>query len=72
LRSHYLFESRFCNVARGNEKGHVENLVKRVQRTFMMRISVKITTRFGFYLPLVGAQRRWRFEASVNGNFASS
>jgi transposase len=35
LRSHYLFESRFCNVGKGNEKGHVENLVKRAQRTFM-------------------------------------
>lgn len=35
LRSWYLFSSRFCNVARGNEKGHVENLVKRVQRSFL-------------------------------------
>jgi transposase len=35
LRSWYLFDSRFCNVARGNEKGHVENLVKRSQRTFL-------------------------------------
>jgi transposase len=35
LRSWYLFESRFCNVAKGNEKGHVENLVKRSQRTFL-------------------------------------
>ena len=35
LRSCYLFETRFCNVASGNEKGHVENLVKRVQRTFL-------------------------------------
>jgi transposase len=35
LRSWFLFESRFCNVARGNEKGHVENLVKRAQRTFL-------------------------------------
>lgn len=35
LRSHYLFESRFCNVASGHEKGHVENLVKHSQRTFM-------------------------------------
>jgi len=35
LRSWYLFASRFCNVARGNEKGHVENLVKRAQRSFM-------------------------------------
>lgn len=35
LRSWYLFDSRFCNVARGNEKGHVENLVKLVQRSFL-------------------------------------
>lgn len=35
LRSHYLFETRFCNVAAGNEKGHVENLVKHAQQTFM-------------------------------------
>jgi len=35
LRSHYLFESRFCNVGAGNEKGHVENLVKLSQRRFM-------------------------------------
>jgi transposase len=35
LRSHFLFESRFCNVAAGHEKGHVENLVKLAQRTFM-------------------------------------
>jgi len=35
LKSFYLFETRFCNVARGNEKGHVENLVKHAQRTFM-------------------------------------
>jgi transposase len=35
LRSHYLFETRFCNVASGNEKGHVENLVKHSQQTFM-------------------------------------
>jgi transposase len=35
LRSHYLFDSRFCNVARGNEKGHVENSVKRSERTYL-------------------------------------
>jgi transposase len=35
LRSHYLFETRFCNVARGNEKGHVENSVKRAERTYL-------------------------------------
>ena len=35
MRSHYLFETRFCNVASGNEKGHVENSVKRMQRSFM-------------------------------------
>jgi hypothetical protein len=35
LRSHYLFRTRFCNVARAHEKGHVENLVQRAQRRFM-------------------------------------
>jgi transposase len=35
LRSHYLFATRFCNVARGNEKGHTENAVKRTQRNYM-------------------------------------
>jgi len=38
LMSHYLFEARFCNVASGNEKGHVENLVKYSQRNFMTPI----------------------------------
>ena len=35
LRSHYLFQTRFCNVACAHEKGHVENLVQRSQRRFM-------------------------------------
>jgi transposase len=35
LRSHYLFTCRFCNVASGNEKGHVENSVKRAERTYL-------------------------------------
>jgi len=35
LRSHYLFQTRFCNVACAHEKGHVENLVQRAQRRFM-------------------------------------
>lgn len=35
LRSHYLFQSRFCNVAKGNEKGHTENAVKRAQRNYL-------------------------------------
>ena len=38
LRSHYLFDSRFCNVAKGNEKGHVENSVKRTERTYLTPI----------------------------------
>ena len=35
LRSHFLFASRFCNVARGNEKGHVENSVKRAESNYL-------------------------------------
>jgi transposase len=36
LRSHYLFKEGFANVARGNEKGGVENLVGFVRRNFMV------------------------------------
>ncbi len=35
LRSWYLFDTRFCNVARGNEKGDVENLAKRSERQYL-------------------------------------
>jgi transposase len=35
LRSFYLFDTRFCNIESGNEKGDVENLVKRAQRTYL-------------------------------------
>jgi hypothetical protein len=35
LRCHYVFDSRFCNVASGNEKGRVENLVKLAQSDFL-------------------------------------
>ena len=38
LKSWYLFETRFCNVARGNEKGDVENLAKRSERQFFSPI----------------------------------
>jgi len=38
LRSWYLFDTRFCNVAKGNEKGDVENLAKRSQRTYLTPI----------------------------------
>jgi len=38
LRSHYLFQSRFCNVARANEKGLVEGLIGYVRRNFLVPI----------------------------------
>ena len=36
LRAHYLFDSRFCTPARGNEKGSVENLVGYVRRNALV------------------------------------
>lgn len=36
LKAHYLFDSEFCNPARGNEKGTVENLVKYVRLNTMV------------------------------------
>ena len=38
LRSWYLFDTRFCNIARGNEKGDVENLAKRSEKQFFSPI----------------------------------
>lgn len=38
LESHYLFSHRFCRVARGNEKGHVEGLVGYGRRNFMVPV----------------------------------
>jgi len=35
LRNHYVFESRYCNPASGNEKGGVESDVGYVQRNFL-------------------------------------
>jgi transposase len=35
LRSWYVFDTRFCNVARGNEKGDVENLAKHSEQWFL-------------------------------------
>lgn len=38
LRSHYLFNSHFCNVGRGNEKGVVEGVVGYVRRNFLVPV----------------------------------
>jgi hypothetical protein len=38
LRSHYLFESHFCNVRRGNEKGCVEALAKYARANFLVPV----------------------------------
>lgn len=38
LKSHYLFDHRFCNVGRGNEKGVVEGVVKYARLNFMVPI----------------------------------
>ena len=38
LKSHYLFTEGFANLAKGNKKGGVENLVGYVRRNFMVPI----------------------------------
>jgi len=35
---HYLFDPAFCNVARGNEKGHVENSVNWARRNLFVPV----------------------------------
>ncbi len=41
--SHYLYEPNFCNPARGNEKGKVENKVGYVRRNFFVPLTVSET-----------------------------
>jgi transposase len=38
FRSHYLFESRFCNPGEAHEKGLVENLVGYARRNFLVPV----------------------------------
>jgi transposase len=38
LKSHYLFDSHFCRVARGNEKGVVEGTVKYARLNFLVPV----------------------------------
>jgi transposase len=38
LESHFLFDHHFCNVARGNEKGHVETHVGYARRNLLVPI----------------------------------
>lgn len=38
FRSAWLFDSRFCSPARGNEKGRVENMVKFAERNFFVPV----------------------------------
>jgi len=38
FRSHYLFESRFCNPRKAHEKGLVENLVGYARRNFLVPV----------------------------------
>jgi transposase len=38
LESHFLFDHHFCRVGRGNEKGHVENLVGYGRRNFLVPV----------------------------------
>lgn len=40
FRSAWLFDSRFCSPARGNEKGRVENMVKFAEHNFFVPVPV--------------------------------
>lgn len=40
FRSAYLFDSRFCNPAKGNEKGRVENMVKFTEHNLFTPVPV--------------------------------
>jgi transposase len=51
LKSHFLFDQRFCRVARGNEKGHVETHVGFARRNLLVPIpSFESWAAFNEYL----------------------
>lgn len=51
LKSHYLFEHHFCRVARGNEKGVVEGMVKFTRLNFFVPVpKVKTLDELNAYL----------------------
>ena len=64
LRSHYLFDSHFCNVRRGNEKGQVEGLAKYARANFLVPVpEVKdfdILNQFLFECCYAGQHRKLR------------
>jgi transposase len=58
LRSHYLFQSCFCNVARANEKGVVEGLIGFVRRNFLVPLPrFRDWTELNAYLESAGWKR---------------
>ena len=74
LESHFLFTHRFCRVARGNEKGHVENLVGYGRRNFLVPVpSFGSFTELNAHLRercLADLQRRLRGQAADQGGAA--
>jgi len=62
LKSHYLFDHHFCRVARGNEKGVVEGLVKFTRLNFFVPVpQVRDMAALNDYLRqrCVEDQQRW-------------
>jgi len=49
FRSYYTFQSKFCNVASGNEKGGVEGLVKFSRRWLLSSSSGPVPTFLGMF-----------------------
>lgn len=54
LQSWYVFETRFCNIAAGHEKGDVENSAKRSERTYLTPVP-----EVGAFAELGPHLRRW-------------
>lgn len=71
FRAHYLFDSHFCNIAKGNEKGSVENLVGYARRNFLVPVpEVRSLDELNQYLRACCVQNRLRqhpFESKTIG-----
>ena len=64
--AHYAFRTDFCNIASGNEKGLVENLVGYARRNFMVPVP-RIRTIEGLNAMLINACVQYREEHHVAG-----
>ena len=65
--AHYAFKTEFCNIASGNEKGLVENLVGYARRNFMVPVP-KVADIHELNRQLIEACRQYRYNHKIESH----